>query len=161
YRQQTGCAESLEGRGVGRVLAWQLDLAAEHGQTVAEAAIDRGFGGPQCGQRLPARVAIVELGAHQRREDAATPGRGQDGDDVHRRGWYAPAGHCPYDRIDARTPNDRVAVPRRVHAIGRQVLRERVELLWPGLDAAEVVPHHTERGPDLVVRIARPDRPGH
>ena len=68
-----------------------LHVAAERGEPVAEAAVDPALRRPEDGERLLARVHVLELGAHQLAQDPAPAVRRQDTDDGHAGGACAPA----------------------------------------------------------------------
>ena len=132
-----------------RVLAREVDLGRHRGQAVAEAAVDLVVRGPEVRDRLAALVDVVELGAHQRAEQAAAAVRRQDADDGHARGADgSPARDGELERERAAARDDEPVLARDVHPLGRQDAREPLAHALVRA-AAEVAEDRSERGREL------------
>jgi hypothetical protein len=69
-------------------------------------------------------VHVVELRAHHRREHAAPPVGRQHADHGDARGGYAPARHRQLEGERARAADRGSVLPRRVHALRLEHVRE-------------------------------------
>jgi hypothetical protein len=95
------------------------DLGHVAGDAVPEAAVDRGFGGIEGGDRLAALVVQVgELLAHHRGEDAATPVGGQDRDQRDAGDGRDPAGDGHDAAVDRCAADNLLTVVGGDRAVG-------------------------------------------
>ncbi len=94
------------------------DLCALRRHAVPEAAVDGVLRGPQEGERLAARVHVVELRAHHRAEDAAAAVRRERADDGDAGGRHDRARHRELEREGPApptiTPSSRRACMRSI-----------------------------------------------
>jgi hypothetical protein len=127
----------------------KLDLAAERGHSVAEAAVNRLFRSPQARERLAALVDVVELRAHELRENPLPPVGRQHADYRHPRGRHDRARHGELELEGARSTDDLPVLLCEMHALRPQDPLEAADVLLGGL-APEVVRDRRDPAAELV-----------
>ena len=142
------------------VLAWQLDLADERGEPVAVAPVDPLVGRPERGDRLAARVNVVELRSHHRRQDPAPPVRRIDADDRDAGTRHRPARHGELERERPGAADGPLALEGGMHALERMAAQETLGDLVGDLPRA-VLGDRAHSLVELGEALARPDRDGH
>ena len=131
-----------------------LDLAGERRQPVAVTAVDPLVGGPERGDRLPALVRVVELGAHHRREDPLAAVRRVDADDGDARARDRASRNRQVERERSGAADGALAVERRVHVVERMDAEKALGDLVVDLPAA-VLGDGADRLLELRKRLAR------
>jgi hypothetical protein len=105
-------------------------------------------------------VEVVELGAHERAQDAAAPVGRVRADDGDAGGAHGPAGHGQLDREGACAADDAAVRARCVHALEREVPREALHAL-PRRLHPEVLADGEHRLRELVEVGGRADAKAH
>jgi len=138
----------------------QVDRDAERGEPVAVAAVDRSLRRPEGRERLAAAAHVVELGAHQRGQDAAPPVGRQHADDRDAGAVELAARYREPKRKRPRATDHASLVEGSVHAVERQVAVEPLRALPVG-PAAEVVPDRADGSLELVEVLGGPNLDAH
>ena len=130
--------------------AGHVDLARERRQAVPVTAVDPLVGCPERGNRLPALVSGIELGAHHRREDPLTTVRRVDTDDGDARARDRTSGNRQVEGERSGAADRALAVERGVHVVERMHAEEALGDVVVDLPAAVF-----GDGPDCLLELRK------
>ena len=105
------------------------DRCLERRDAVAETTVDRLLRGPEDRERLATAECVVELAAHELRQDPAPPVARHDADHRHSRGRQLAAGDSEEHRQVGRGADDRAVVVGAEHPLGRDHLAVALDVL--------------------------------